>query len=79
MAIHTIRYRYSAEVEITVDDSKTGDDKRAPDEIATDALEVHGDSLIDHEYFDGEVWHLGGVGTGITGTVTKIPTWDHIV
>ncbi|MHC1788577.1 hypothetical protein [Solidesulfovibrio sp.] len=78
MAIHTFRYRYTAEVEIAVDDSKAGDDTRAPDEIATDALEVHGGNLIDNEHFEDEVWHLGGVGTGITGTVTKIPTWDHI-
>ena len=77
MAIHTFRYRYTAEVEITVDDSKQSEeDGRNPEEIAVDSLSVHGAILIDQEWFDDEVFHLGGVETGITGQVTKIPTWD---
>lgn len=76
MAIHTYRYRYTAEVEITVDDSKQSEDGRDPEEIAADALSVHGDTLLNQDWFDDEICHLGGTETGITGEVTKIPTWD---
>lgn len=77
MAIHTYRYRYTAEIEIVVDGDKQPDD-RDPEEIAADALSVYGDGLIDHEHCDDEIYHLGGVETGITGEVTKIPTWDPV-
>lgn len=77
MAIHTYRYRHTAEVEIVVDDSKSGEDERNPEEIAADALYVYGDGLINNDHFEeDEVFHLGGVETGITGKVAKIPTWD---
>lgn len=74
MAIHTFRYRFTAEVEITVDDAKAA--QRQPEEIAALMLEEHGDHLIDcdrHGILGKEELYRG-----VTGEVVKIPTWDRI-
>lgn len=74
MAIHTFRYRYTAEVEITVSDLRAP--KQQEEEVADQALAKHGDRMV-------EVDPLGlvgkqALGPGVTGEVVKIGTWGRI-
>ncbi|MGE4442745.1 hypothetical protein K9F62_03285 [Desulfovibrio sp. JY] len=74
MAVHTYRYRYSAEVEITVDDDKAP--QQQAEEIAGQAVEEHAYRLI-----DGDTYGLLGkevLSPGVTGEVVKMATWDRI-
>lgn len=74
MAVHTYRYRYTAEVEITVYEGVAPPGQ--PIELASNALADHSELFLDgsQDFSDAEE-----ISPGIAGKVTKIPTWDLIL
>jgi hypothetical protein len=73
MVTHTYRYRYTAEVEITVFEGVAQPGQ--PVELANNALADHSEFFLDgsKDFSDAEE-----ISPGIAAKVTKIPTWDHI-
>jgi hypothetical protein len=74
MTIHTYRYRYTAEVEITVDDEQSP--QQQPVETANQAMADHADRLLEDDSSGLEGPEV--LSPGVLGEVVKMGTWDHI-